>query len=97
MLTKAIVRLPAPNFSEGLTTADLGTPDYERALVQHAAYCQALEQCGLNVIKLEPDPLFPDSTFVEDVAIVTEALPQGPASAVLRVEFVETLRATDEH
>lgn len=80
-LTKAIVRPPAPNFAEGLTTANLGAPDYERAIVQHDAYCQALRQCGLKVIRLEPDPRYPDSTFVEDVAIVAEALPQGRASA----------------
>jgi hypothetical protein len=34
---------------------------------QHEAYCAALEQCGLSLIRLEPDPDYPDSTFVEDV------------------------------
>jgi dimethylargininase len=72
MLTKAIVRRPAPNFAEGLTAAGLGAPDYERALVQHSAYCAALEQCGLDLISLEPDPDHPDSTFVEDTAVITE-------------------------
>jgi len=71
VLTKAIVRPPAPNFAEGLTTANLGAPDYERALAQHDAYCQTLRQCGLKVITLEPDPLYPDSTFVEDTAVLT--------------------------
>jgi dimethylargininase len=71
MLTKAIVRLPAPDFAEGLTTADLGVPNYERALAQHEAYCLALEQCGLTLIELEADPLHPDSTFVEDAAVLT--------------------------
>jgi dimethylargininase len=72
MFTKAIVRPPAPNFAEGLTTAGLGTPDYEQALAQHEAYCAALEQSGLKLIRLDVDPNFPDSTFVEDTAIVTE-------------------------
>lgn len=72
MLTKAIVRPPAPNFSEGLTTVDLGAPNYERALAQHEAYCLALERCGLTLTRLEPDPHYPDSTFVEDTAILTE-------------------------
>ena len=80
MSTKAIVRLPAPNFAEGLTTADLGIPNYERALKQHEDYCAALEQCGLTLIRLEADPRHPDSTFVEDTAILTEALPHGRAS-----------------
>jgi dimethylargininase len=69
--TKAIVRPPAPNFAEGLTTADLGAPDYERALAQHAAYCAALVRCGLEMISLEPDPAYPDSTFVEDTAVIS--------------------------
>jgi dimethylargininase len=72
MLTRAIVRPPAPNFSQGLTTADLGAPDYERALQQHAKYCAALVECGLKVITLAPDQDYADSTFVEDTAVVTD-------------------------
>jgi dimethylargininase len=71
VFTRAIVRPPAPNFAEGLTTVDLGAPDYERALAQHEAYCLALEQCGLTLVRLEADPLHPDSTFVEDTAVLT--------------------------
>jgi dimethylargininase len=72
MFTRAIVRPPAPNFAEGLTTAGLGAPDYKLALQQHEAYCAALESCGLALTRLEPDQDYPDSTFVEDVAIVTD-------------------------
>ena len=72
MFTRAIVRPPAPNFAEGLTTAGLGAPDYEKALAQHEAYCAALERSGLTLIRLDRDPKFPDSTFVEDTAILTE-------------------------
>jgi dimethylargininase len=67
----AIVRAPGSNFTEGLTTVDLGIPDVETALAQHAAYCRALEQLGLEVARLAPDPAFPDSTFVEDTAVLT--------------------------
>jgi dimethylargininase len=72
MFTRAIVRAPAPNFAEGLTTATLGPPEFERALRQHESYCAALEQCGLTLTRLDPDLDYPDSTFVEDVAILTE-------------------------
>ncbi len=72
MFTKAVVRPPAPNFAEGLTTVALGQPQFELALEQHNAYCSALEQCGLTLTRLEPDPEYPDSTFVEDTAILTE-------------------------
>jgi dimethylargininase len=71
MFTKAIVREPGANFGDGITTSSLGTPDYEKALRQHAAYCDALTGCGLELIKLEPDPNFPDCPFVEDTAVVT--------------------------
>jgi dimethylargininase len=69
--TRAIVCPPAGNFSQGLTTADLGAPNYQRALTQHEDYCGALEQCGLTLIGLEADPRHPDSTFVEDTAVLT--------------------------
>jgi dimethylargininase len=67
----AIVRLPGSNFAEGLTTVDLGAPQYDRVLQQHAAYCQALRDCGLALTMLEPDFRYADSTFVEDTAVLT--------------------------
>src|SRR5471032_1667000 len=72
MFTRAIVRPPAANFAEGLTTVDLGAPNYERALKQHETYCAALEQCGLTLIRLAADSRYPDSTFVEDTAVITD-------------------------
>ncbi len=71
VFTKAIVRAPAANFSSGLTSVELGKPDHELALQQHDAYCRALETCGLSLTRLEPDARHPDSTFVEDTAILT--------------------------
>jgi dimethylargininase len=71
MFTKAIVRMPAENFADGLTTMDLGMPDFAKTIEQHQRYCEALLRCGLEVIPLEADPKHPDSTFVEDVAILT--------------------------
>lgn len=71
MFQRAIVRPPGPNFAAGLTTADLGAPDYARALQQHKQYCAALERCGLTLTRLPIDENHPDSTFVEDTAILT--------------------------
>ena len=81
MFTRAIVRPPGLNFAEGLTTSELGRPDYQLALQQHEAYCAALERCGLSLVRLEPDPDYPDSTFVEDVTVLVAALPDGQATA----------------
>lgn len=70
MFTRALVRPPAATFAEGLTTAGLGAPSLELALEQHARYVTALRECGLAVTALPPDPDFPDSTFVEDTAVL---------------------------
>lgn len=69
--TRALVRPPSSNFADGLTSSDEGAPDIALALEQHRAYCQALADCGLEVTTLPADPLHPDSTFIEDTAIVT--------------------------
>ena len=69
----AIVRKPGSNFADGLTTVDLGIPEYSKVLAQHAAYCVALRVCGLELIELEADLRYPDSTFVEDTAVLTRA------------------------
>jgi len=71
--TRAVVRPPSATFAAGLTTAELGAPDLGLALAQHEAYCRALAGLGLELVPLPPDPAFPDSTFVEDTAVVTAA------------------------
>ncbi|KFN49840.1 dimethylarginine dimethylaminohydrolase family protein [Arenimonas composti] len=70
MFTHAIARLPGANYADGLTRVDLGRPDLAETLRQHAAYVDALRDCGLAVEVLPADPAYPDGTFVEDTAIV---------------------------
>jgi dimethylargininase len=81
----------------GLTTAGLGRPDLGKALAQHAAYRLALEECGLEVTVLDPDDGYPDSTFVEDTAVLTTecAIIMRPGAASRRGEVAwmeQTLR-----
>jgi dimethylargininase len=71
MFSEAIVRVPGSNFAQGLTTVELGVPRFDEVLAQHARYCEALQACGIRVTTLEADPDYPDSTFVEDTAVVT--------------------------
>ncbi|HKG60425.1 MAG TPA: arginine deiminase family protein [Pyrinomonadaceae bacterium] len=71
MFSKAIVKEPCANFAAGLTNADLGNPDPKIVLRQHQAYCEALESCGLELIRLPRVDEYPDSTFVEDTALLT--------------------------
>ncbi|MCX6562590.1 MAG: arginine deiminase-related protein [Candidatus Aminicenantes bacterium] len=72
VLKNAMVRKPSRNLAQGLSTAGLGPPIYEKALAQHVAYIAALQCCGLVVTILEEDDRFPDSVFIEDTAIVCE-------------------------
>jgi dimethylargininase len=71
MFTHAITRLPGENFADGLTTANLGHPDYQLILKQHHAYRRALLGLGLDVVVLPAETDYPDAYFVEDPAIIT--------------------------
>jgi dimethylargininase len=66
----ALVRPPGRTYALGLTTAAMGAPDLSLALEQHAAYCDALRRLGLEVESLPAADEFPDSTFVEDTAVL---------------------------
>lgn len=83
MLTHAIVRPPSANFADGLTHGKLGKPDVPLAIEQHARYCEALERCGLALTRLAADDAYPDSTFVEDTAVLTAhgAIVTNPGAA----------------
>ncbi len=72
MFKSAIVKRPCKNFSNGLTTSSLGSPDYEKVIEQHENYIRTLRKCGVELHILEADEKYPDSTFVEDTAIVNE-------------------------
>jgi len=91
MFKKAIVRKPGKSMLKGLTTAALGLPDYEKALLQHAEYIKALIECGLEVIVLEEDEKYPDSSFVEDTALLTKncAIITNPGARSRRGEIIE--------
>ena len=55
----------------GLSNANLGIPSYQKALIQHKDYIDALTECGLSVSVLPADEKYPDSVFVEDPALIT--------------------------
>lgn len=84
----AITRKPAKNFARGLTTSNLGSPDYDLISTQHDAYVEALRSIGLDVIELAEEPVYPDAHFVEDTAVVTPdvAVITNPGAAPRRGE-----------
>ncbi|MCX8585278.1 hypothetical protein J3U16_06565 [Gilliamella sp. B3023] len=66
-----ITRTPAKSLINGLTSANLGKPDYQKALDQHNNYIRALQQCDVDITILPADERFPDSVFVEDAVLCT--------------------------
>ena len=72
MFTKAIVRKPSPSLIDGITTSNLGKPDFLLAEKQHQNYIESLIKCGLKVQVMRSNEEFPDSTFIEDTAVVTK-------------------------
>lgn len=97
--TKAIVRKPGRSLIRGLTGAGLGLPDYLTALRQHSCYTEALRGCGLEVRVLEADEDYPDSTFVEDTALLTPrcAIITNPGAPSRRGETVSLRRVLEDH
>ena len=99
MFSKAIVRTPGKSLINGLTDSKhLGVPDYSKAIIQHQAYIEALKFCGLKVTVLDPCEDYPDSTFVEDVALITPncAIMTRPGAESRRGEvkqMIETLES----
>jgi dimethylargininase len=91
MFKNAIVRKPGKSLIDGITSADLGKPDYDKAVEQHAAYIEALKLCGVEVTVLQEDERYPDSVFVEDTAVVTAkcAVITNPGAVSRRGEEVE--------
>jgi dimethylargininase len=72
MFTRAIVRKPCKAMVKGLTTVNLGLPDYALACEQHQDYVAALQECGLLVTQLPALEDYPDSCFVEDIALLSK-------------------------
>src|SRR5215211_6886008 len=91
MFTRAIVRAVPETIDAGITSANLGEPDYEKACEQHDRYVGALERCGLKVTVLDADKRYPDSVFVEDTAVVIDrcAIIAHPGAAGRRGEVHE--------
>jgi len=96
---KAIVRKPGRSLVNGISKSDLGIPDYALAMKQHRDYVDALQSCGLAMVVLEADERYPDSTFVEDTAVLTEdcAIVTRPGAATRLGEVAAIQQVLKEH
>lgn len=97
MFTTAMVKIPCKNLVSGISNAASGKPDYSLAMDQHARYREALEACGLEVMVLEADEAFPDSTFIEDTCLVTPhcAIITNPGAETRKGEISSVRTAMD--
>lgn len=92
MFKNIIARTPSKSMKRGLTTVpESGTPDYRKALEAHKKYLEVLESLGCTVDLLPPLEEYPDSCFVEDVALLT------PEVAVIAGPGAETRRGEEDH
>jgi len=89
--TRAITRLPARSIVDGLRAEDIGDPDYAQMLRDHADYVASLQQAGATVTELGALEAFPDSVFVEDVALCL------PEVAILMRPGAESRAGEVEH
>ena len=99
MFSHAIVRKPGRSLIKGLTKANFGIPDYYDAIDQHKAYVSALRECGLTVRELDAEERFPDSTFVEDTALLTPlcAIITNPGALARKGEELEMRKVIREY
>jgi dimethylargininase len=99
-IAQAIVRAPASNFAAGIASATGGgDPDVTVALEQHERYCEMLRSCGLGLTRLAADAGHPDSTFIEDTAVLTAeaAIITRPGATSRRGEIAAALESLRRH
>jgi dimethylargininase len=98
-----IVRPPGTAFRDAISNhPDRHRIDVSRARAQHAAFCAALEDAGLPLLRLPEEPDLPDATFVSDsLVVLVPVLPDRPPVVVVarpavaprRLEVDSVLRA----
>jgi dimethylargininase len=75
----------------GLRAEDVGNPDHEQMLKDHAHYVATLQEAGARVTQLPALEAYPDAVFVEDVALCLPeaAILMRPGAASRRGEVGE--------
>jgi dimethylargininase len=89
-----IVRPPGGAFRDAISNhPDHHRIDVDRARAQHAAFCAALQDAGLQLLRLPEEPDLPDATFVSDALVaLVPLLPDRPSVVVVARPAVESRR-----
>jgi dimethylargininase len=96
----AITRGVSPAIGDcELTFLEREAIDVENAQAQHSLYEGLLEELGCRVERLDEEPGFPDSVFVEDIAVVLDdiAVITRPGALSRRGERTSIERALAPH
>ena len=94
-----LIRQPGSRLAEGIVTHISRSPvDLDLALVQHAAYADALSASGWKVQHAPPADDCPDAVFIEDTVVVCDGLavlthPGAPARRPEVAGAAEAVRA----
>jgi dimethylargininase len=99
MYKHAIMRRPAESAVNGLTTVDLGSPNFTMLQAQYENYREKLGSLGLEVDELDALDEFPDAYFTEDVAIVVPeiAVVMRPGASARRGESAHIVDALSKY
>jgi dimethylargininase len=96
----ALTRAVSPRIAEcELSFLGRQPIDAARTAAQHDAYERCLEKLGCRVVQIEPAPDCPDGVFVEDAAVVLDALAviTRPGAPSRRSETDSVMRALRRH
>ena len=96
--TKAMVKVPCRNMVNGISEGHFGPPNFELAVKQHKTYVHALQEAGLEVITLDADEDYPDSTFIEDTCLITPkcTIITNPGAPSRKGEVAKVSNAVEE-
>ena len=91
-----IVRPPGDAFRDAISThPDRHRIDVSRAREQHAAFCAALEEAALPLLRLPSEPDLPDATFVSDTLVALPLVVPDRAPVVVVARPAVEARRTE--
>jgi dimethylargininase len=71
----ALTHIISPDIAQcELSFMERSPIDYDLAVQQHEGYCALLRDCGIRIIELTVNSAYPDSTFIEDTAVVVDEI-----------------------
>jgi dimethylargininase len=96
----ALTRPVSPSLGDcALSFVERQPIDVGRAMLQHRAYQDSLEELGVRLVPASPEPDLPDAVFVEDTAVVLDevAVAAAPPLASRRREVASVAQVLSRY